>query len=268
MSGDIISLAEVSAASPHPVKSRPQSIDLTIVVPCLNEEENVGEILSQIRKVIINQPFSTEIIVVDDQSEDQTVRQAKAWAGAEGSDCFVSVIQRPLRRRGYGAVVRYGVAYGTGRYCIFVAADGVDPIQLIPNFYEELEKGSTMVQCSRYLNAGDDSTIPFIYKFYQFFYRIGVRVAIGHFIADSTYAFKMFRRREMLGMGLSQNRFSISPEITFKSILHGGKITYVPGMQGTRKRGVSKFVFRKEGFGFGYCLIRAFLHRYRLLYWF
>jgi glycosyltransferase involved in cell wall biosynthesis len=249
-------------------KNAGPGIDLTIVVPCLNEAENISEILSLIRDVIISQPFRTEIIVVDDQSEDGTVQQARKWADTKGSDCLVSVIQRPLNRRGYGAVVRYGVAYGTGRYCIFVAADAVDPIELIPRFYDEMERGASMVQCSRYLNAGDDSTIPFSYKFNQFFYRIGVKIALGQYIADSTYAFKMFQRREMLGVGLSQNRFSISPEITFKSILCGGKIVYVPGKQGTRLRGVSKFAFRKEGPGFGYCLIRAFLHRLHLVYWF
>ena len=78
----------------------------------------------------------------------------------------------------------------------------------------------------------------------------------------------MFRRREMLGVGLSQNRFSISPEITFKSILQGGEVAYIPGSQGVRERGVSKFLFRKEGIGFSYCLLRAFLHRTRLAYWF
>lgn len=263
----------MTAPSPHTpqiVFTAPSAtpVDLTIVVPCLNEEENIEAILTQIRDVIANQPFTTEIIVVDDQSEDDTVKRAEHWAKGEGAGCYVSVLQRPLHRRGYGAVVRYGTAYGTGRYCIFVSADAVDPIQLIPKFYEEMQNGATMVQCSRYLKEGDDSTIPFKYKFFQFFFRWGVRIALGQKIVDSTYAFKMFDRREMLSVGMRQNRFSISPEISFKSILRGGKIVYVPGAQGTRERGVSKFIFRKEGLGFGYCLLRAFLHRHKLIFWF
>jgi dolichol-phosphate mannosyltransferase len=93
-------------------------------------------------------------------------------------------------------------------------------------------------------------------------------MVLGQRIPDSTYAFKMFRRRETLGFGLSQNRFSISPEITFKSILMGGTVKYIAGAQGVRVYGVSKFVFRKEGIGYGYCLVRAFLHRLNLVYWF
>jgi glycosyltransferase involved in cell wall biosynthesis len=125
----------------------------------------------------------------------------------------IKVIQRSLHRRGYGAVVRYGTAYGTGRYCIFVSADNVDPVHLIPQMYKEMENGAILAQCSRYIRVGDDSTIPFSYKFYQFFFRIGVRIAIGYSIPDSTYAFKMFRRRELLGVG--QFAASTSALVTF-----------------------------------------------------
>ncbi|MCG2595606.1 glycosyltransferase family 2 protein [Ramlibacter sp. XY19] len=245
-----------------------QRVDLTIVIPCLNEQENITSILDQVRDLVTAQSFTSEIVVVDDQSDDSTVEYAKRWGKEWGHKCRMTLITRPLRRRGYGAVVRYGVAHGTGRYCIFVSADAVDPIQMIPRMYEKMEQGCVMVQCSRYLSEGDASTIPFKYKFFQFFFRRGVRIALGQKIPDSTYAFKMFRRREMMGVGLSQNRFSISPEITFKSILTGGEVAYLAGAQGTRERGVSKFIFRKEGPGFLYCLLRAFLHRHNLIYWF
>lgn len=243
-------------------------IDLTIVIPCLNEADNIEGILDSVASVVVNQKFTTEVVVVDDESDDNTYELAQKWANENEGKLPIRVISRPLKRRGYGAVVRYGAAHGLGKYCIFVSADMVDPINLIPELYEEMEKGAVLAQCSRYINPGDDNTIPFKYKFFQFFFRRGVKIAIGHYIPDSTYAFKMFRRRETLGVGLSQNRFSISPEITFKSILMGGEVKYIPGAQGTRAFGVSKFIFRKEGVGYTYCLVRAFLHRMRLLYWF
>jgi glycosyltransferase involved in cell wall biosynthesis len=243
-------------------------IDLTIVIPCLNEVENIIGTLENIYSTLKDQPFIYEIIVVDDISEDETFAVASEWAKQHRGQVPVKVIRRTLHRRGYGAVVRYGTAYGTGRYCIFVSADNVDPVHLIPQLYNEMENGAILAQCSRYIRSGDDSTIPFSYKFFQFFFRIGVRVAIGYSIPDSTYAFKMFRRRELLGVGLSSNRFNISPEIIFKSILIGGKVSYVPGAQGVRQGGKSKFIFHKEGLGYGYCLIRAFFHRHKLIYWF
>jgi glycosyltransferase involved in cell wall biosynthesis len=241
---------------------------LTIVIPCLNEVENIIGTLDNVYITLKDQPVKYEVIVVDDISEDDTFAVASQWAKQHVGQIPVKVVQRSLHRRGYGAVVRYGTAYGSGRYCIFVSADNVDPVHLIPQMYNEMENGAILAQCSRYIRAGDDSTIPFSYKFYQFFFRIGVRIAIGYSIPDSTYAFKMFRRRELLGVGLSSNRFNISPEITFKSILIGGKVSYVPGAQGVRQGGKSKFIFHKEGLGYGYCLIRAFFHRHKLIYWF
>ena len=243
-------------------------VDLTIVIPCLNEADSLVGTLDNINSALSGQSFSWEIIVVDDLSDDKTLEVANRWAEKHRSNISVRVISRQLDRRGYGAVVRYGTAYGNGRYCIFVSADGVDPVHLIPQLYDELEKGAVLAQCSRYMRKGDDQTIPFSYKFFQFFFRIGVRIALGQFILDSTYAFKMFRRCEILGVGIASNRFNISPEITFKSILIGGHVAYVPGAQGVRQSGASKFVSHKEGIGYGYCLIRAFLHRHRIVYWF
>jgi len=248
-------------------EKKPQ-IDLTIVVPCLNEVENIIGTLDNVYNTLKDQPLSYEIIVVDDISEDETFAVASEWAKQHAGLLHIKVIKRSLHRRGYGAVVRYGAAYGTGRYCVFVSADNVDPVHLIPELFREMEGGAILAQCSRYIRAGDDSTIPFSYKFFQFFFRIGVRIAVGYSIPDSTYAFKMFRRQELLGVGLSSNRFNISPEITFKSILIGGEVAYVPGAQGVRLGGKSKFIFHKEGLGYGYCLIRTFLHRYKLIYWF
>jgi len=242
--------------------------DLTIVVPCLNEVENIIGTLDNIYNTLQEHSLTYEIIVVDDISDDETFAVASEWAEQHRGLVPVKVITRSLHRRGYGAVVRYGTAYGSGRYCIFVSADNVDPVHLIPQLYNEMENGAILAQCSRYIRAGDDSTIPFSYKFFQVFFRIGVRIALGHSIPDSTYAFKMFRRRDLLGVGLSSNRFNISPEITFKSILIGGNVSYVPGAQGVRQSGKSKFIFHKEGLGYGYCLIRAFFHRHNLIYWF
>ena len=244
------------------------TVDLTIVIPCFNEVDSIENTLESIRSALTGQSFSYEIIVVDDLSDDETAEVARQWSKKYLHSIPITVITRQLHRRGYGAVVRYGAAYGSGRYCIFVSGDGVDPVGLIPSLYEEMEKGAMLAQCSRYLRIGDDHTIPFSYKFFQFFFRIGVQIALGQRIPDSTYAFKMFRRQELLGVGLTSNRFNISPEITFKSILMGGKVSYVPGAQNVRKSGVSKFIFHKEGLGYGYCLIRAFLHRYNIIYWF
>jgi len=240
---------------------------LSVIIPCLDEEENVQEVLREVTAVLMDSGIRYEIIVVDDQSSDATLHLAEQWVQLH-PNCNVRVIYKELDRRGYGAVVKYGLAFAKGDYAIFVSADLVDPISLIPKMYSELQNGSDVAQISRYLEKNNSSTIPFSYKFLQFFFRIGVRVALGEHIPDSTYAFKMFSRSKILSMGVASNRFNISPEIMFKSILAGLNVRFISGAQGVRAGGVSKFKFRKEGIGFGICLIRAWLHRNRLIFWF
>jgi glycosyltransferase involved in cell wall biosynthesis len=243
-------------------------IDLTIVVPCLNEEENIEFILSALCDVLKAAPFRYEIIVVDDISDDKTYELALRFADGLQDKSLIRVLRRPLHRRGYGAVVRYGAAHGYGRYCMFVSADAVDPIQHIPEFYRRMEAGAALVQCSRYTNPDEAATIPFKYKFYQFFFRLFLRVLLGMTLRDSTYAFKMFRRPEMLALGLTRNRFAVSPEITLKAFLSGGHIELLAAGQGIRQRGVSKFNFFKESSGYIYVLLRAWFHHLNIIYWF
>jgi dolichol-phosphate mannosyltransferase len=240
---------------------------LSVIIPCLDEEENIGNVLRNTTEFLSGADINYEVIVVDDQSVDSTLSNAEKWVSTHPK-CRVRIFHKELHRRGYGAAVKYGLAHAVGDYAIFVSADLVDPINLIPKMYGELNNGCDVVQVSRYLEKINSNTIPLSYKFFQFFYRIGVYVALGQHIPDSTYAFKMFRRSKILAMGVASNRFNISPEIMFKSILAGLKVVFISGSQGVRVGGASKFKFHKEGIGFGMCLLRAWLHRNKLIFWF
>lgn len=242
--------------------------DLSIIVPCLNEESNIEFILNQLKSLFIKNDLSGEVIVIDDKSDDNTFNITKSWI-KNNPEISVICITKELNRRGYGAVLKYGLPSCNGEYVTFVSADAVDPIYLIPEMLSKLKNDNyDLVQCSRYLDKNDSTTIPFKYKFFQFFFRIGVRLALNKYIPDSTYAFKVFDRKKIMALGISSNRFNISPEIMFKAILANYSIYYIKGAQGIRKSGISKFNFYKEGPGFGICLIRAFLHRNKILYWF
>lgn len=241
---------------------------ISIIIPCLNESKNIVFILESLIKIPGLTGIPHEILIVDDQSSDDTYKISKSWIDSQPHSTNIKVIRRDLERRGYGAVVKYGLAYASGEYAVFVSADHVDPINLLPMMYQYLEAGSDLVQVSRYLKENDSKSIPLSYKSLQFIYRLAVRLALAMNIPDSTYSFKMFNRKKIISMGLSSNRFNISPEILFKAILGQMNIRFIPGSQGVRTFGVSKFSFAKEGIGFGMCLIRAFLHRKRIVFWF
>ncbi|MCA1727808.1 MAG: hypothetical protein LC722_09250, partial [Actinobacteria bacterium] len=62
-------------------------------------------------------------------------------------------------------------------------------------------------------------------------------------------------------LGLVSEGFEISPEITIKTYLTGGRIAQLAGRQGKRLHGESKFVFSKEGWGYAKVLVRGLRRR-------
>lgn len=241
--------------------------DISIVIPCLNEEENIPDLLDSLNSVVTRHKLKIETILIDDLSDDNTFQVALSHT-PNFPDLNMRVIRRYHPRRGYGAVVRYGIAHALGKYCVIVSADLVDPLELLPEFLVRAEKGADLVQCSRYVSEQDHKNLPWKFKISHFFYRRLVKAMMGREISDSTYPFRIFNRVEMMALGITQNSFSISPEIFFKLILNGGKVEYLPHSQGVRQKGESKFRFRREGFRYGYVLLRAWLHKLGVALWF
>lgn len=241
--------------------------ELSIIVPCLDEEDNVQITLDMIGDVLRDAKLTNfEILVLDDASTDQTFQRSVEYA-ARRPELHVRTFRRREPRRGYGAIVRHGLACASGEFCVPVSGDGVDPVALIPEMLGKARAGADLVQCSRYHNPEHARSIPFSYKFLQFWWRLLIRLITGQRLPDSTYAFKMVRRLDALSRGITANGFSIGPEIFFKTLLSHGRIEYCLSPQATRRHGKSKFFFRREFFGFSYVMLRVLLHRIGVL-WF
>lgn len=241
--------------------------ELTILVPCLDEEDNVQITLDQIGNVLREHDVTDfEILVLDDASSDRTFAHSVAYAEAH-PELHVRASRRHEPRRGYGAIVRHGLAHGRGTFCVPVSGDGVDPVELIPAMLARAREGFDLVQCSRYHDPQHARTIPWSYKSLQYCWRFAIRLITGQRFPDSTYAFKLIRRADALSRGITSNGFSIGAELFFKTYLAEGRIAYVNSPQGTRRHGRSKFRFRREFFGFSYVLLRVLLHRTGIL-WF
>jgi len=240
--------------------------ELSVVIPCLNEADNLPIVLAELNTVCVENNLDIEVLISDDASEDLTLDIAQSLYG-KYPDLRVRVLHRYPPRRGYGAVVRYGLAHATGRFAAVVAADGENPVELLPEMLSQARAGAQLVQCSRYSTPGDDAHVPGVFKFYQQVYRLLVRVFLGQTLPDSTYGFKLFDRVLVLALGTVSNRFNLSPEITFKMLLAGGKVVFVRGFRRPRKLGTSKFRLHRELDGFLLVLLRASLHRVGLV-WF
>ena len=117
----------------------PEPPEVSVVIPCLNEAESIGECVTRAREVLGATETSFEVIVVDNRSEDGSEELAAA-AGA-------TVVFEP--RRGYGNAYLAGFAAARGEYVVMIDADLTYDFGEIPRFVAELENGADFVVGNR-----------------------------------------------------------------------------------------------------------------------
>jgi glycosyltransferase involved in cell wall biosynthesis len=120
----------------------PAAPRVSVVIPCLNEAENIVECVTRALEVIDENVLSGEVIVADNGSDDGSAELAEA-AGA-------TVIHEP--RRGYGRAYLAGFAASRGDYIVMVDADLTYDFEEIPRFVRELDEGGELVMGNRMEN--------------------------------------------------------------------------------------------------------------------
>jgi dolichol-phosphate mannosyltransferase len=242
--------------NPEPALEAPL---VSIFIPCLNEEQNIPSVIDKLVRLIAETEISCEILIIDDCSDDYTFREAMLLSARYGN---VRALHKGLPR-GIGSAIRYGIDHACGRVGVVVMGDGVDPIAAIPDFYARISgHHDSLVLLSRYLAPEDSRSIPLSYRFYQRIFRSLCRWGVGLRVADPTYAFRGFDLEFIRSLQLSSTGFEISPEITLKTWLNGGRIHELPGQQGRRLAGESKFVFSRQAYGYARVLLQSTI-RYR-----
>ena len=110
--------------SSSPYAPFPEHPEISIVLPCLNEEEAIGGCISTLQRIIAEQHLSAEIVVVDNASTDRSAEIAQAH-GAR-------VVYQPVR--GYGNAYRKGFAEAKGTYIVMADADNTYDLSEVNEF--------------------------------------------------------------------------------------------------------------------------------------
>jgi glycosyltransferase involved in cell wall biosynthesis len=127
---------------------------VSVVIPCLNEAENIERCVSAALEAIVRMGVPGEVVVADNDSEDDSAQLAEA-AGAR------VVVER---RRGYGSAYLAGFAASRGRYIVMADADLTYDFNEIPRFVEELDKGAEMVIGDRMDNI-HPGAMPWLHRY-------------------------------------------------------------------------------------------------------
>ena len=236
-------------------------VETSVIIPTLDDAPTIARTLENLNTALASAGAPAEVLIVDAGSRDGTLELA-----ADLADKYPLLHTRLLvqdrSQSGFGSVLRLGIAYAEGRYCVVLMPDARDPLELIPKMLSELRAGAHLVLCSRFETDTADLGVPRRFVIYQNLYQRAIRVLLGVDIPDSTYGFRAFNRTFVQALGISGQRLSVCSEMTFKVLLAGGKTVRLPGVPtAPMVREQSKFRLGNELGGYMITLMRASLHR-------
>jgi dolichol-phosphate mannosyltransferase len=218
-------------------------MDLSIVIPMFNEAENVEATIARVEEALILFNGTYEIVAVNDGSLDNTLEILKKKAIKDERVKIVSY----SKNFGRGMALRTGFKESKGEIIVSIDADlSYDPRYII-DFVEALRKEQEIdfVIASPYMPGGDVQNVPF---FRLCISKLGNRIlrfAMPNRIYTSTGIFRAYQRKVLDSLELESDGKEIHLEILSKAIALGFRVKEIPVVLTNRKRGKSKFKFRK-----------------------
>src|SRR3954465_12559670 len=169
-------MATVESTQTVPASVRtPAPPKVSVVIPCLNEAENIAEVVGRALTALEASGIPGEVVVADKDSEDGSAELA-AQAGAR-------VVHEP--RRGYGSAYPAGFDAARGQYIVMGDADLTYDFNEIPRFVEQLDAGAQLVMGDRMDNI-HPGAMPWLHRYVgnpvlsgilNLFFKTGVRDA-------------------------------------------------------------------------------------------
>jgi dolichol-phosphate mannosyltransferase len=191
--------------------------DVTAIVPALNEEDTIGEVVERLLAV----PLEMQVIVVDDGSTDRTPEVLRAFG-----DRIVVLTNR--ERSGKGSAIRQALPYATGRATIIQDADLEYLPEEIPDVVKPILEGRESVVYGTRFSRGMPAGMALPNKLVNVMLAWTVRLLYFQRITDEATCYKAFRTDLLQGMELQCRRFEFCPEATAKAIRLGEHIAEVP----------------------------------------
>lgn len=222
-------------------------MELSIVMPCYEEADNLGILLPEIERVLSGFKFASEILIVDTQTpRDQTPEVCSRFKQA-----------RYVPRQGgddYGDAVRTGTAFASGKYILFMDSDCSHSPDDIPRLYDEISSGNhDVVIGSRYVKGGSTDN-PFVLRLMSRVLNICYRVMFGLNVYDVSDSFRVYDSGKLKAVKLSCDNFDIVEEILIRLrkkfpalSMKEIPIRFNERLHGKSKRNLVRFIFSYLG---------------------
>ena len=228
----------------------PQPIEISVVLPCLNEEASVAECVATIHGVLdeLGKPY--EIIVADNGSTDASVQRAGA-AGAR-------VIHESVP--GYGSACRAGLRAAHGRYVLWGDADGTYDFTSIPDLIALLEDGADVALGNRLTGDLEPGSMPWTHRRLGTPFLTGVvNVLFGAEIGDVNCGIRAISRSAYLKLDPKATGMEFASELLVKAIQNDLTIAQIPVPYRLRSGGEVKLRTFSDGWRHLRLVVRTWL---------
>lgn len=211
-----------------------KSIELSVVVPLFNEEQNVKQLFERIQTVLLQFPFQTELIFINDGSKDNTllhvITLSKQFSWVKYIDFS--------RNFGHQLAIFAGIERAKGNYIVVMDGDGQDPPECIPELYEKATNGFEVVYAKRRKRKGENFMKKLTAKM---FYRILARITQIEIPVD-TGDFRIIHKKikDILVAMPEQHKY-IRGQISWI----GFNQTFIEYDRDERMHGETKFTYKK-----------------------
>jgi dolichol-phosphate mannosyltransferase len=217
-------------------------MDLSIIIPCFNEEENVSKIQRELLPVVFElaQSRTLEIIFIDDGSSDNTWQALNETFGNGASPNLVFRFEQHEVNRGLGAAIRTGFATAHGNVIVTTDSDGTYKFNTIPDLLSYLQPNIDIVTASPYHPAGQVVGVPA----YRLILSRGsssiYRILVDWQIRTYTCLFRAYRRQVIESVSFESNGYLAGTELMISAMLKGFKVAEYPAVLYSRVLGASK----------------------------
>ncbi|MEN6624971.1 MAG: glycosyltransferase family 2 protein [Candidatus Sumerlaeia bacterium] len=202
-------------------------MDVSLVIPALNEAGNIGEVIARARRVLDGMGVAYQILICDGGSRDDTIEVARQ-AGAEP---FLHV------GKGYGAALRDGFARARGEFIVTMDSDLSHEPEFIETMWGVRDKADIVI-ASRYVRGGLAEMSAFravLSKILNITFTTILQIPVK----DISSGFRLYRRSAVEQISFDANDFDVLEEILIRLYVRGQRVLEVPFHYMPRKEGRS-----------------------------
>ena len=225
---------------------------VSIVIPTLNEAENLPHILPDMPDIV------SEVVLVDGGSKDNTIMVAKELRPD------IHIIRQT--GKGKGNALAEGFAASTGNIIVMMDADGSHDPREILLFVDALVKGADFAKGSRFIHDGASEDFTWIRQFGNSLINLLANACFRVQFTDLCYGYNAFWRRCLPYLDIDCPGFEVEALMNIRARKANLKVKEVPSFEAVRLFGESKLKALHDGWRIVKTIVKERLGERRALY--